>query len=285
MANYVSDTFTDADATDIESHTPDSGGSWDAHSGELHIDGNRLVTSAIGLQVATNDAATASDDYQVSAVITFDGDTSDINCGLVIRYTGQFDNYQAHYNSFDDEWQLTKNVFSLLDSVSDVTFVEGQSRLIVLRAEADSITLSVDGVPTLSATDSGNTTGVGGVAVGGNGGVGWSVDNFSVDDIGADPDPGSHVVDGRGSVSIDTATEWLSTVIVGRPTVLSNGAAEPPNYYHVGMLSWGTEAHGAMVAYPVTRDLDLVRIPLGMDTLWFEFASGVTATITELPTP
>jgi len=50
------------------------------------------------------------------------------------------------------------------------------------------------------------------------------------------------------------------------------------------MLSWGT-VNGVMAAYPITRDLDLVRIPPDMTHVSFAINGGCTVTITELVTP
>jgi hypothetical protein len=93
----------------------------------------------------------------------------------------------------------------------------------------------------------------------------------------------SHVVTGRGNFALSSPV-WLSITITGRPSRLTSGAAEPPNWYHVGLVSWGT-ANGAMETYPVTRDLDLVQLPPGMTMFWYNFASGVTATVNPRAAP
>lgn len=285
MANYVTDTFTDTDATALDAHTPDVGGTWDVRGTDLTIDSNRLIGASFGANTATNDAATASDDYEVSATLTFNVDTGTERGGIRIRDTGVNNGYAGMYDAGSDEWQIVKDTFTVAASSSDVTFVATESRNIRLTAVADVITLYVNGFLTLQITDSTNTTGLGGVEIHGDLADGFSLDAFSIDDVGGGSTPGVHVVTGRGNEPLDTATTWLSTAVDDRPGNLSSGAAEPPNWYHVGMLTWGTVAHGAMVSYPVTRDLDLVQIPAGMDTLWFEFVAGVTATITELTAP
>lgn len=93
---------------------------------------------------------------------------------------------------------------------------------------------------------------------------------------------GAHVVTGRGNFAI-TSPAVLSIALTGIPARLTYGAAEPKNWYHVGMLRWGT-ANGVFTAYPVTADTDLVILPAGMTILYYEFASGITATITERST-
>lgn len=105
------------------------------------------------------------------------------------------------------------------------------------------------------------------------------LDNWS----GGTPAVTTHTLTDSGSVAISSPS-FLSIAITGRPSRLTSGAANPPNWYHVGMLSWGT-GNGAMTAYPVTRDADLVALPANMTTLWYEFVSGVTAVVTELAAP
>ncbi len=91
---------------------------------------------------------------------------------------------------------------------------------------------------------------------------------------------GAHVVTGSGSFAV-VSPAALSIGLTGITGATGQGKANPPNYYHVGMLRWGT-THGVMTAYPVTSDTDLVALPAGITIVYYEFASGITATITEL---
>lgn len=100
---------------------------------------------------------------------------------------------------------------------------------------------------------------------------------------GTDETPGTHEVSGRGSFAVD-APSWLRVALEGIPGHLTHGQAEPPNWYHIGMLSWGTDS-GVMTAHIVTRELELIQLPAGMTDVYYQFAAGVTAAITELSEP
>jgi hypothetical protein len=75
----------------------------------------------------------------------------------------------------------------------------------------------------------------------------------------------------------------LKISITGIGGNISWGNAEPKNYYHLGMIRWGT-ANGVFPAYPITSDTELVILPANMNILYYEFAAGVTATIVEQST-
>lgn len=183
--------------------------------------------------------------------------------------------------------QLSKLIggsLTALDSSGVLTFLAGD--VIALAVNGTALEVTQNGTPVLSASDGSIASGTVGCGVYLTTGHDLRIDDFLGDDGAppAGPVAGTHVVSGRGTFALDTACEWLSTSVSGRPGSITSGQAEPANWYHVGMLSWGT-ANGAMVAYPVTRDLDLVQIPVGMTDLWYEFAGGVTATIVELGAP
>lgn len=69
-AALISDTFTDADATNLATHVPDSGGSpWQVNSGSMQINANKArVNAAATLGIATLDSGNS--DHEVSADIT-----------------------------------------------------------------------------------------------------------------------------------------------------------------------------------------------------------------------
>lgn len=156
--------------------------------------------------------------------------------------------------------------------------------VLTLQAIGTDITVAKNGVTVITASDATVTSGQPGFGLFSSFGPGVALaDSFGATGDGAGA--GVHTVSGRGNIAV-TSPAWLSTVLSGTiPVFASTGAAEPPNYYHVGMLSWGTSGSGAMAAYPVTRLLDLVELPAGMDTVWYEFAPGVVAVISELATP
>jgi len=233
-------------------------------------------------------ADTFPDDQIHSVVIsgTPPGDDS-AELGLVCRSDGGTFTGGTFYLAYTDGGSVTRlekwvaNTMTPLGSADAQAVVSGD--VFEFEASGTTLTVRLNGSPIIVATDASITSGQPGIyqfASFGQGGPGLS--DWNADGSGGST-PGSHVVSGRGNVAIDSPA-WLSVSITGRPGRISCGDAEPANWYHVGMVSWGT-ANGAMTAYPVTRDLDLVELPAGMDTLWYEFATGVTATIQELGAP
>lgn len=195
--------------------------------------------------------------------------------------------YVAGFHSVLGTWHIATLIggsFTSLVDTASPSMPTSTSRPVEFECVGDLLTLSVDGSVLLSVNDSTYaSTAKGGFQIFGLVEDWWFVDDFTIEDGGGGGGGGTHIVTGRGNFAV-SAPGWLSIAIADRPGILSNGAAEPPNWYHVGMLSWGT-SNGAMVAYPVTRDLDLVQLPVGMDTVWYEFNLAVTATIVELSSP
>ncbi len=284
MANYVTDTFTDTDTTALSAHTPDVGGTWTPYSHEAVIMSNAATPLVFSNCAAFNSTTPATDDYQVSADLSLTLPSSGNGGGVRIRDTGEFAAYVASFEISAGQWQLTYG-FATLGTYVDSGFVDGTTRHVILSAVGTTINVNINGVDRITVTDSSGSTGLGGFEIAGGSTTGCNLDNFSVDDVVSGPPAGTHIVTGRDNFTLDITTTFLSTTITGRTVNMTAGQAEPPNYFHVGMISWGTVAHGAMKAYPVTRDLDLVEIPAGCDKLWFEFGPGVEATIVELTAP
>lgn len=174
--------------------------------------------------------------------------------------------------------ELTKTIAGVNTTLATGTEVFSVGDLLRLTVTGTTLVATRNGAPFMQTTDSGIATGQPGIYMFCGTGVltDSQLDNFNADNVASTV----HVVSGSGSFAV-ASPSFLKTSIAGRPARLSSGAANPPNWYHVGMLSWGT-ANGTMVAYPVTRDLDIVQIPPGMTIVYYEFAIGVTATITEL---
>jgi hypothetical protein len=169
---------------------------------------------------------------------------------------------------------------TVLASDSSITFVSGDR--LKFEAVGNNLNAYKNDVLILTATDSRWTSGVPGFGLYPEGAA--VVDNWEADATGGGgPGPGVHVVSGRGDFIISEPL-WLSISLSGVPPRLNIGNAEPPNLYHAGMISWGSD-NGVMTAYPVTRELDLVAIPAGMTVLHYEFADPIAATITELTEP
>jgi hypothetical protein len=169
---------------------------------------------------------------------------------------------------------------------TDNAITVGAGDTILFTVNGAALEVFINGVSVLTATDGSIASGQTGMGLYSGFGPGFVLaQNFQTDVFGGGGGSAVHSVSGRGNFAV-TSPAWLSTVLTGPyPPYVSSGQAEPANLYHAGMLSWGTSAHGAMKAYPVTRELDLVELPAGMDTVWFEFAPGVAAVVTELASP
>lgn len=288
MAVYTSDSFTDADGTTLSGHAPDiAGTAYDVDNADSLIESNALTNSDFSSSTARANPPPASADYKATGDFTCAAGSGTIGARLVLRSQNAppENSYNAGYDVNIGGWFISiiaSGTETVLDSVGTPAMSVGDTSHVEFEASGTALTLTVDSVLLLTVIDATySATGQGGLKTVSLLQGWWTFDNFTVED--GSGGGGVHVVSGRGSVAL-SGQEWLSTSISGRPSILSSGAAEPPNWYHVGMLSWGT-ANGAMQSYPVTRDLDLVHIPSGLDTLWYEFIAGVTATITELASP
>lgn len=175
---------------------------------------------------------------------------------------------------------VSGGTFSTLASLSSLTYASGDT--FKFEAIGTNLTAYKNGVGVMSATDSTYTGGYPGLDIYDTSFGTVRLGSFLADNAGGSGGT-VHAASGRGSFTV-TSPNWLSTAVSGRPGQLTAGNAEPPNWYHVGMLSWGT-SNGAIESYPVTRDLDLVQLPSGMTTVWYEFITGISVIITELSTP
>lgn len=248
--------------------------------------------SGTGDNIAIWNADVFPDDQQVSltAQSTLSGH-GDEYIGVIARSDGLPESSCSCYQFFSDggsDTELAKVVagaFTVLGTANATTVTTGDVLELVVVGTA--LTASVNGTPVITATDAAVASGQPGLVLNSSNGPNFlAVGPWVANASGGGGGGGSpHTVTGRGSVAI-AGLAWLSTALSGTfPPFTTTGNAEPTNYYHVGMLSWGTVASGAIQAYPVTRLLDLVEIPTGMDTLWYEFAPGITAVISELATP
>lgn len=287
MATYSADTFTDADSTALGSHTPDTGTIDAVFDSDGFISSNELHASLFGATSALYGPAPASADYSAQAKVTLVGDDSGGLAGVMLRAfdSSGLTGYFGGWDSTNGGWiiaRLDSNVQTVLDSNATPDFADDSHVTVACAIAGSALELRVNGDVVVTTTDATySSTGKGGVRMAPITATRFSLDDFQISDTFTDP--GVHVVSGRDVIDIDSPL-WLSILLEDIPTNLSTGAAEPPNWYHVGMVSWGTE-NGTMQAYPVTRELDLVQLPAGMTMLYFEFASGITATITELAAP
>lgn len=286
MAEFVSDTFTGADGTALAAHSPEVGGAWIDDRAGLVLSGGAVSVAPSGfLNSSHNAAVPPSSDYSVAADIRSPASGGGAAIGVTGRHVagGGDEGYYASYYPGAGIWRLyaMSGGFSMIGDYEG-PIAPGGTKRVTLRMAGENITVLVDDVVRIAAVNS---------ALPDAGFAGLWCENGTVGDLVADnflafsgsPDGVHEDISGRGFFDL-LGREWLQTSIAGRPAYLTHGQAEPPNWYHVGMLSWGT-VNGVMQAYPVTRDADLVRIPSGMTRLYYEFAGGVVATIVELVAP
>jgi hypothetical protein len=238
--------------------------------------------------IAMWDADVFPDDQVHSVVIagTLPADDS-VELGLICRSDGGSFSGGTFYLAYTDGGSHTRLEKWVAGVETDLASADSQvvASGDVLEFECSGAiqTVRLNGTPIMVAADTSILAGQPGlysISLVGQGVAGLS--DWNGDGSGGST-PGTHVLTGRGNTAID-GPAWLSTSITGRPSSLGNGEAEPTDWFHMGSISWGTD-NGAMTRYIVKRELDLVQVPAGMTTLWYEFPAGVTATIVELSAP
>lgn len=256
---------------------------------QLDGSGNCTVGGSGSDELAVWNADAFPDDQYVEVVVHIE--TPPVNyCGvnMVVRSDGaDFSTGTCYLTTWAggiqyEIYKLIAGTFTRLEVQSTTAAVDGDA--LRLDVVGNVLTYKLNGITVASAVDSDITSGQPGFDLTSDDGAGFlAISSWTADASSAPPPDGTHVVSGRGNFPVDSPA-WLSIAITDRPAYLGNGPAEPTNYLHLGSISWGT-ANGAMNRYIVTRDLDLVELPAGMTVLYFEFALGATATITELAAP
>jgi len=263
--------------TEIGAHAPKTDG-----SGDLNVD------SAASDNFAVWNADSFADDQTCSLTCDANlGGNGNNYVGLAVRSDLASTSTGSLYWAWCDggsDTALNKVVggtFTTLGTANGTAL--GVGDVLTLEAVGTAITLKVNGTNVISVTDASIASGAPGVYLYATGGAGFSkISDWVGDDFGGGGGGGSpHTVTLRGNVALSSPSR-LSIALSGSifPSV-TVGEAEPPNYYHIGMVSWG-DSNGTFKAYPVTRLLDQVELPTGMTILYYEFAPGVTAVITEL---
>lgn len=163
------DTFTEASATQIESHTPDTGAGWtldQGSPGDLQVEAtadrlwSKSLTGTVFLRCGITDAL--ADDQRVEAELYQNSDFT----GVMGRYThfGGSDDWEG-YGLFRKSgtiylYRRDRTSFTLLDSAA-VSYASGE--VLRLDCEGASIKGFVDDVEVVSATDSNYSSGGAGV--------------------------------------------------------------------------------------------------------------------------
>lgn len=85
----------------------------------------------------------------------------------------------------------------------------------------------------------------------------------------------TYTLNGAGTMNLSLGVTRLYVSVLAFPPGISVGTATPPNYFHVGMLRWGT--HGAW--YPARPiDAQVMVVDLGEDAQTFGWSlAGATS--------
>lgn len=216
---FASDTFTDTAATLLSAHTPSGGGSWSQHA-------SASATAAIdstGGRAQTNSAGTSlnaayllsptppSADYSVFAtIVRVSTGTGNPACEVIGRGANGTGSTLTCYlagheiNAGTQRWRLRKLVngsATTLSSTVTATLTQDQAYQVELRMAGTTVSLYVDGVLTITATDSD-------VTAAGLSGLRWfSTDAYRVDTFSA-VGPGQPTALRRGGLTLTGARRF-----------------------------------------------------------------------------
>jgi hypothetical protein len=210
---FVTDTFTDANGTDIVSHTGETGASWTKHtnsdynSGAGAIQDNRLYNTG-GNVVFYASGVPSSPDYDVQANVHVVTVVSGRTAGVAGRISNTSANtmYQARYTDAGT-FTLTKIVTgsqTTLGTYDPTDLTPGQSATIKLSMVGSTIKMFVDGVERVSVTDTAITAaGRAGVRLVGAGSstTAFHLDTFSALHPGAGGGSGRPNATGRANIT------------------------------------------------------------------------------------
>lgn len=188
MTVFVSDTFTDSDATALQDHTPEVGGGWTVRSGitDITIQSNAAESSGSSA-IYTCDATPGAADYDIGVdVLNVDSLFQSVRIYARFQDTNNFYRYTTGHNS---NWQIRKKVagvWTVLDSGPPASHDAAYSISCECRTGVNGKKLIKDGDGTiLQATDDDLAdAGKAGFRVSGNTVI---ADNYEADDTGAPP--------------------------------------------------------------------------------------------------
>lgn len=152
-SSYVEDTFTDANGTALESHTPDVdvvGGGWVKVNSSADIQSNQLNAAGGGTIVYTID--TGQSNYVLTITKVAGGNAASV----IFRYTDENNKWLARRNGGTLElYRRTSGTWTLMDSTA--TTPSTGSYTLVITCNGTSITVETQG-DTVSATNSDHQT-------------------------------------------------------------------------------------------------------------------------------
>lgn len=211
-AQFFNDTFTDANGTNLQSHVPNSGGTWSkiTTSGggnlTLTIQSNTVQgatgTANSGVYFASQTPPAADYDVQASVTIGTNGD----NAGVFVaaragESAGAHTGY--YFGTFGtNEVRLYSTAGGFLGTVS-TTLTFGNTYVFKIRVNGTSIKCYVDGTELISVTNS-DFTSAGQIGLWqwvGNSGTSFATDNMSASVLGGALDGGTATVTGRTDIT------------------------------------------------------------------------------------
>ena len=156
MATYIKDSFTDANTTTLNAHTPDIGGVWSGGA-SITIVSNQIVCASFTNNHTSSATLPGTPDYEVSMNIISSAATGTGSfAGVVGRYNvGGGNWYQAAYDASNQQYELSKFLSASKTSLGTVahTYVQGETHNVKLRLKAANISLVVDGITLLTVVD------------------------------------------------------------------------------------------------------------------------------------
>jgi hypothetical protein len=154
-----------------------------------------------------------------------------------------------------------------------------------LAATGTAISLSIDGTVLIAAVDATwGATGQGGLDFSGLIQSWLSLDDFSVADVGGGGSVHAGLF-GSGVINVTSPLAVNVLVTSSLPPDLGQSRISPPSYYKLASIAFA-DSNGTVRNWSVENPDELVIAPFPHATLlYYWFAPGVIATITELATP
>lgn len=193
MGTFAQDSFTDSNATTLQSHTGETGATWSkisGFSGDATIDTNELIniTSEAGYYAS---GAPASADYEVSADYSY-ANSSFHNFKVLGRVdTSTGDHYTLHYARSDSYFRLQKHISgtttTLATSSGQHNISAGVYRNHKLALSGTSLEGFKDGATSVVSTTDSSITAAGkaGLRLSGTNPTRLRIDNFLATEAGS----------------------------------------------------------------------------------------------------
>lgn len=156
----VQDSFTDADATNLSAHAGEKGPGWTqfAGTGELEISGGKVVATSATQGVYYANVAPASADYDVTAVLSTAGGSS--QAGIFGRF--RLSDGRGYY-AYVNQYGLAYGIPNVGDFGSGLAFTNGST--VTLRMRGNQISVLVNGETVMGPVTDTEITDAGYIAV------------------------------------------------------------------------------------------------------------------------